>query len=119
MKRTAASMRFGGKLNEKTGAMTYGFAATCRDALPKRLSFIGFTRGTADEPDRRQTTAPCSAITSPSTTSRRAVADRATVPIYYESRISKLSLNAAAVAWVLMPNSRKSRRRRANQQGKS
>ena len=26
---------------------------------------------------------------------QRAVADKATVPIYYESRISKLSLNAA------------------------
>ena len=28
---------------------------------------------------------------------QRAVADKATVPIYYESRISKLSLNAAAL----------------------
>jgi len=33
---------------------------------------------------------------------QRAVADRATVPIYYESRISKLSLNAAALPG-LMP----------------
>ena len=33
---------FGGKLNEKTGEMSYGFASNLRDALPN-ASFIGFT----------------------------------------------------------------------------
>ncbi len=33
---------FGGKVNEKTGEMSYGFASNLRDALPNG-SFIGFT----------------------------------------------------------------------------
>ena len=33
---------FGGKVNEKTGEMSYGFASNLRDALPN-ASFIGFT----------------------------------------------------------------------------
>jgi type I restriction enzyme, R subunit len=33
---------FGGKENEKTGEMSYGFASNLRDALPN-ASFIGFT----------------------------------------------------------------------------
>jgi len=33
---------FGGKVNEKTGGMSYGFASNLRDALPY-ASFIGFT----------------------------------------------------------------------------
>jgi hypothetical protein len=41
---------FGGKVNEKTGEMSYGFASNLRDALPN-ASFIGFT-GT---PSRRRT----------------------------------------------------------------
>ena len=41
MTRSAAS-GFGGKVNEKTGEMSYGFAGNLRDALPD-TSFIGFT----------------------------------------------------------------------------
>ncbi len=33
---------FGGKVNEKTGKMSYGFASNLRDALPN-ASFIGLT----------------------------------------------------------------------------
>ena len=33
---------FGGKVNEKTGEMSYGFASNLRDALPN-ASFIGLT----------------------------------------------------------------------------
>jgi len=33
---------FGGRVNEKTGEMSYGFASNVRDALPN-ASFIGFT----------------------------------------------------------------------------
>jgi type I restriction enzyme R subunit len=83
---------FGGKLNEKTGAISYGFASNLRDALPN-ASFIGFT-GTPIEQTDANTRAVFGDYISIYDI-QRAVADQATVPIYYESRISKLSLNAA------------------------
>jgi type I restriction enzyme R subunit len=57
---------FGGKVNEKTGVMTYGFASNLRDALPN-ASFIGFTGTPIEQVDA--TPGPCSVSTSPSTTS--------------------------------------------------
>ncbi len=83
---------FGGKLNERTGEMSYGFASNLRDALPN-ASFIGFT-GTPIEKTDANTRAVFGEYISIYDI-QRAVADKATVPIYYESRISKLSLNAA------------------------
>ena len=83
---------FGGKVNEKTGDMSYGFASNLRDALPN-ASFIGFT-GTPIEKTDANTRAVFGDYISIYDI-QRAVADKATVPIYYESRISKLSLNAA------------------------
>ena len=83
---------FGGKVNEKTGEMSYGFASNLRDALPN-ASFIGFT-GTPIEKTDANTRAVFGEYISIYDI-QRAVADKATVPIYYESRISKLSLNAA------------------------
>ena len=83
---------FGGKVNEKTGEMSYGFASNLRDALPN-ASFIGFT-GTPIEKTDANTRAVFGDYISVYDI-QRAVADKATVPIYYESRISKLSLNAA------------------------
>ncbi len=83
---------FGGKVNEKTGEMSYGFASNLRDALP-HASFIGFT-GTPIEKTDANTRAVFGDYISIYDI-QRAVADKATVPIYYESRISKLSLNAA------------------------
>lgn len=83
---------FGGKVNEKTGEMSYGFASNLRDALPQ-ASFIGFT-GTPIEKTDANTRAVFGDYISIYDI-QRAVADKATVPIYYESRISKLSLNAA------------------------
>jgi type I restriction enzyme R subunit len=83
---------FGGKVNEKTGEMSYGFASNLRDALP-RASFIGFT-GTPIEKTDANTRAVFGDYISIYDI-QRAVADKATVPIYYESRISKLSLNVA------------------------
>ncbi len=83
---------FGGKVNEKTGEMTYGFASNLRDALPN-ASFIGFT-GTPIEKTDANTRAVFGDYISIYDI-QRAVADKATVPIYYESRISKLALNAA------------------------
>jgi type I restriction enzyme R subunit len=83
---------FGGKVNEKTGEISYGFASNLRDALPN-ASFIGFT-GTPIEKTDANTRAVFGDYISIYDI-QRAVADKATVPIYYESRISKLSLNAA------------------------
>jgi type I restriction enzyme, R subunit len=85
---------FGGKVNEKTGEMSYGFASNLRDALPN-ASYIGFT-GTPIEKTDANTRAVFGDYISIYDI-QRAVADKSTVPIYYESRISKLSLNAAAL----------------------
>ena len=71
-----------------------GLARNLRDALPS-ASFIGFT-GTPIE----QTDANTRAIFGDYISIydiQRAVADGATVPIYYESRIAKLGLNIAAL----------------------
>jgi type I restriction enzyme, R subunit len=81
---------FGGKINEKTGEISYGFASNLRDALPN-ASFIGFT-GTPIEKTDANTRAVFGEYISVYDI-QRAVTDKATVPIYYESRISKLSLN--------------------------
>jgi type I restriction enzyme, R subunit len=83
---------FGGKVNEKTGDMSYGFASNLRDAVPN-ASFIAFT-GTPIEQVDANTRAVFGEYISIYDI-QRAVADQATVPIYYESRIAKLSLNAA------------------------
>jgi type I restriction enzyme, R subunit len=83
---------FGGRVNPQTGEMSYGFASNLRDALPN-ASFIGFT-GTPIEKTDANTRAVFGDYISIYDI-QRAVADKATVPIYYESRISKLSLNAA------------------------
>ena len=85
---------FSGRVNEKTGAMHYGFASNLRDALPN-ASFIGFT-GTPIELTDANTRAVFGDYISIYDI-QRAVADEATKPIYYESRISKLSLNAQAL----------------------
>ena len=84
---------FGAKVNEK-GEMSYGFASNLRDALPN-ASFIGFT-GTPIEKTDAHTRAVFGDYISIYDI-QRAVADKATVPIYYESRISKLSLNDDAL----------------------
>jgi type I restriction enzyme R subunit len=71
-----------------------GVARHMRDALPN-ASFIGFT-GTPIEKTDANTRAVFGDYVSIYDI-QRAVADKATVPIYYESRIAKLSLNAAAL----------------------
>ncbi len=85
---------FTGKVNPKTGELSYGFAANMRDALPN-ASFIGFT-GTPVELKDANTRMIFGDYISIYDI-QRAVADKATVPIYYESRIAKLGLNAAAL----------------------
>ena len=71
-----------------------GLARHMRDALPN-ASFIGFT-GTPIEKTDANTRAVFGDYISIYDI-QRAVADKATVPIYYESRIAKLGLNAAAM----------------------
>ena len=71
-----------------------GLARHMRDALPN-ASFIGFT-GTPIEKTDANTRAVFGDYISIYDI-QRAVADKATVPIYYASCISKLSLNAAAL----------------------
>jgi type I restriction enzyme, R subunit len=67
-----------------------GLARHMRDALPE-ASFIGFT-GTPIEKADANTRAVFGEYISIYDI-QRAVADKATVPIYYESRIAKLALN--------------------------
>ncbi|MBK8477255.1 MAG: type I restriction endonuclease subunit R [Opitutaceae bacterium] len=74
-----------------------GLARHMRDALPN-ASFIGFT-GTPIEKTDANTRAIFGDYISIYDI-QRAVADKATVPIYYESRIAKLGLNAAALPMI-------------------
>ena len=67
-----------------------GFARHMRDALPN-ASFIGFT-GTPIEKADANTRSVFGAYISVYDI-QRAVEDKATVPIYYESRLAKLELN--------------------------
>ena len=69
-----------------------GFARHMRDALP-HASFIGFT-GTPIELTDKNTRAVFGDYISIYDI-QRAVEDKATVPIYYESRLAKLELNEA------------------------
>jgi type I restriction enzyme R subunit len=71
-----------------------GLARNMRDALPN-ASFIGFT-GTPIEKTDANTRAIFGEYISVYDI-QQAVADGATVPIYYESRITKLALNHAAL----------------------
>ena len=71
-----------------------GLARHMRDALPQ-ASFIGFT-GTPIESSDANTRAIFGDYISIYDI-QRAVADNATKPIYYESRIAKLGLNASAL----------------------
>ena len=83
---------FGGKVNPKTGEMSYGFASNIRAAMPT-ASFIGFT-GTPIEKTDANTRAVFGDYISIYDI-QRAVTDKATVPINYESRIAKLALNSS------------------------
>ena len=76
----------------KTGEISYDFANSMRDAL-QNASFIGFT-GTPVEQNDANTRAVFGEYVSVYDI-QQAVIDKATVPIDYESRIAKLSLNEA------------------------
>jgi type I restriction enzyme R subunit len=78
------------KVARKTGEISYGFAKYLRDALPN-ASFIGFT-GTPIEREDVNTPAIFGSYIDIYDISR-AVADGATVPIYYESRLARIELD--------------------------
>jgi len=74
---------FKGRLDTATGKMVFGLAKHLRDALPN-ASYVGFT-GTPIALDDKVTTQVFGGYVSVYDI-RRAVDDRATVPIYYENR---------------------------------
>lgn len=82
---------FDAKITQKkdTAQINYGFAQHMRDALPN-ASFIGFT-GTPVELDDRNTPAVFGDYIDIYDI-EQAVRDKVTVPIYYESRLSKLEI---------------------------
>lgn len=82
------------KLNTKTGQYTFGYSKHLRDALPE-ASFIGFTGTPIDSADK-DTRAVFGDYVSIYDI-QDAVDDGATVPIYYESRLAKLDINAADI----------------------
>ena len=81
---------FKARIDQKTGAMEYGFAKHLRDALPN-ASFIGFTGTPIEATD----------VNTPEVFGNyidiydiaQAVEDKATVPLYYESRLAKLEID--------------------------
>ncbi len=78
-------------LNNETGQFKYGYAQHLRDAIPN-ATFIGFT-GTPIESEDKDTRAVFGDYISVYDI-EDAVVDGATVPIYYESRLAKLDLDA-------------------------
>lgn len=82
------------KLNTKTGQYHYGYAKYLRVALPK-ATFIGFT-GTPIALEDRNTQAVFGGYVSIYDI-QDAVEDKATVKIFYESRLAKLDINQAEI----------------------
>jgi len=81
---------FKAKVERNTGEISYGFAKYLRDALPN-ASFIGFT-GTPIEKEDVNTPAVFGEYIDVYDINR-GVENRATVPIYYESRLARIELD--------------------------
>ena len=81
---------FGAKVNKTDGSRRYGYAHYVRQALPN-ASFAGFT-GTPIEAGDQNTPAVFGEYVDIYDISR-AVEDRATVPIHYESRLARVELD--------------------------
>jgi len=81
---------FKAKVNQKTGVIRYGLAKYLRDALPN-ASFIGFTGTPIDFEDKSTREVFGKYIDTYDI--NRAIEDKRTVKIYYESRIAPLKLN--------------------------
>lgn len=78
------------KVNQKSGKLTYGYAKHLRDALPE-ATFIGFTGTPIEEQDKSTREIFGSEIDIYDMT--QAVEDGATLKLFYESRLAKLSLD--------------------------
>ena len=83
---------FKGIIDQKTGQIKYGFAKALRDGLPK-ATFIAFT-GTPISYNDRDTQAVFGEYVSVYDI-QQAVEDGVTVPIYYESRLSNIDIDAS------------------------
>lgn len=79
------------KVSSKTGERRYGYAHYVRQALPN-ASFIGFTGTPIENTDVNTPAVFGSYVDVYDIT--RAVEDKATVPIYYESRLARIELAA-------------------------
>ena len=77
---------------EQTGEMSYGFGANFRDVLPI-ASFVGFNAMLIEQIDANTRAVFGEYVSGYDIL--QAVIDKATVPIYYERRLAKLSLNEA------------------------
>lgn len=88
---------FSARIRENDGAMVYGNAKYMHDALP-HASFIGFT-GTPIEFEDRSTPAVFGNYIDIYDI-KQAVEDKATVPIYYESRLIDLGMDEDAKEWL-------------------
>lgn len=88
---------FKAKVASDSGVVSYGFAKHLRDAIPN-ASFIGFTGTPIEETD----------VNTPAVFGdyidiydiHRGVEDRATVPIYYESRLVRIELDEDEIATI-------------------
>lgn len=78
------------KIDQKTGKINVGYARMVRNSLPN-ATFIGFTGTPIDNKDKSTQEVFGSYIDIYDIT--QAVLDKATKPIYYESRVVKLSLD--------------------------
>ncbi|MCX7782499.1 MAG: type I restriction endonuclease subunit R [Meiothermus sp.] len=78
---------------DEWGRTTYGFARNLRDALPN-ATYVGFTGTPIEFGDARNTRAVFGDYIDIYDI-ERSIADNATKPIYYESRLAKLSLDEA------------------------
>ena len=83
---------FKAQIDSASGAIKYGLAKSLRDGLPN-ATFLAFT-GTPISQDDRDTQAVFGEYVSIYDI-QQAVDDGATVPIYYESRLAKMTLNQA------------------------
>ena len=85
---------FKARIDSESGAIKYGLAKALRDGLPN-ATFLAFT-GTPISKDDRDTQAVFGEHVSVYDI-QQAVEDEATVPIYYESRLAKISLNPSVL----------------------
>lgn len=85
------------RIRESDAHLVYGYAKYMRDALPV-ASYIGFT-GTPIESDDRSTPAVFGSYVDVYDV-KQAVADGATVQIFYESRLVDLGMDEATKEWL-------------------